>query len=237
MTERSSSRPRGNRWQRLSVVVMAAGLLSLVAAGVLLALTLSGNIGTKGYTGPGTTIDIGDIREALTPLPTPTIALPPGDDAPIAQLVIPKYDVAAPVQVKGVDGNNVMQSPDGPTNVAWYDFSAKPGFGGNAVFSGHVDYINYGPAVFWNIKNLVPGDMIEVHLNDGTIYKYKVSAINAVSADPTEEELRDIVGPSQTDIVTLITCGGTFSYETHQYDQRTIVRAQRVLEPATARTP
>jgi len=236
MTERSSSRPR-DRWQRLSVVVMAAGLLSLVAAGVLLTLTLTGNIGSKGYSGPGTTVDIGDIREALTPLPTATIALPPGVDAPIAQLVIPKYDVAAPVQVKGVDANNVMVSPDGPANVAWYDFSAKPGFGGNAVFSGHVDYINYGPAVFWNLKNLVPGDVIEVRLEGGTVYKYAVSAINSVSANPTEEELRDIVGPSETDIVTLITCGGAFSYETHQYDQRTIVRAQRVLEPATARTP
>jgi LPXTG-site transpeptidase (sortase) family protein len=214
---------------------MGAGLLSLVAAGVLLVLTVTGNIGTKGYTGPGTTVDIGNIKDALTPLPSPTIALPPGDDAPIAQLVIPKYEVDAPVQVKGVDANNVMQSPDGPTHVAWYDFSAKPGFGGNAVFSGHVDYINYGAAVFWHIKDLVPGDMIEVHLQDGTVYKYAVSAINYVSADPTEAELRDIVGPSKTDIVTLITCGGVFSQETHQYDHRTIVRATRVLEPASAR--
>ncbi len=236
MNERSSSRPRES-WQRLSVVVMAAGLLSLLAAGVLLALTLTGNLGNKGYSGPGTTVDIGDIREALTPLPTATIAFPPGVDAPIAQLVIPKYEVAAPVQVKGVDANNVMVSPDGPTNVAWYDFSAKPGFGGNAVFSGHVDYINYGPAVFWHIKDLVPGDTIEVRLEGGTVYKYAVSAINSVSASPSEEELREIVGPSQTDIVTLITCSGAFSYETHQYDQRTIVRAQRVLEPTTATIP
>jgi len=216
---------------------MAAGLLSLIAAGVLLTLTLTGSIGTKGYSGPGTVVDVGNIGDALTPLPTPTQELPPPSDAPIMELVIPKYSVDAPVQVKGVDGNNVMQSPDGPTNVAWYDFSAKPGYGSNAVFSGHVDYIHYGAAVFWHLKDLTTGDMIEVHLQDGTVYKYAVVTINSISSDPSEEELRDIVGPSKTDIVTLITCGGVFSQETHQYDHRTIVRAKRVLEPAAARAP
>jgi LPXTG-site transpeptidase (sortase) family protein len=127
-----------------------------------------------------------------------------------------------------------MQSPDGPTNVAWYSFSGKPGHGSNAVFSGHVDYIHYGAAVFWHLKDLVAGDQIQVDLDDGSVYTYAVVSINSISADPTEDELRDIVGASKTDIITLITCGGTFSQETHQYDHRTIVRAKRVLTPSTA---
>jgi LPXTG-site transpeptidase (sortase) family protein len=223
-----------NRWKRFALAVMAFGFVSLFAAAVLLVLTLTGSIGSKGYSGPGTTIDIGDISDALTPLATATPVYPTPSNASVARLVIAKYGVDAPIQVKTVDANNQMQSPDGPTNVAWYDFTGKPGYGSNAVFSGHVDYINYGPAVFYNIRSLVPGDIIEVRLEDGTVYSYSVVSINSVSANPTQEELASIVGPSDTDIITLITCGGTFNYSTHEYDSRTIVRASRVLQPATA---
>ena len=68
-----------------------------------------------------------------------------------------------------------MQAPDNAYDVAWYNFSARPGFGGNVVFAGHVDYIRVGPAVFWNLKDLEPGDLIRVQLADGTEYKYAVS--------------------------------------------------------------
>ena len=135
------------------------------------------------------------------------------------------------MQVKGVDANNVMISPDGPENVAWYDFSGKPGFGSNAVFSGHVDYIDYGPAVFWNLKDLVEGDTIEVHLTEGTVYTYAVESRWAVSAEPTQDELRTIVGPTTNDVVTLITCGGDWLPSEQQYSERTVVRARRVLDP------
>jgi hypothetical protein len=47
-----------------------------------------------------------------------------------------------------------MPSPDNAWDVAWYDFSARPGAGSNAVFSGHVDYHDVGPAVFWNLRDL-----------------------------------------------------------------------------------
>jgi len=176
------------------------------------------------------------IDAALTPLPTPTIVHPTPDPAAIAALVIPKVGVNAPIQVKGVDGNNVMESPDGPVNVAWYDFTVAPGNIGNSVYSGHVDYINYGPAVFYNIRNLAPGDPIEIRLQSGTVYTYRVlEPPRNFSANPTQEELVSIIGPSDKEVITLITCGGTFNYSTHEYDQRTIVRAERVLQPATAR--
>lgn len=235
MTESASFRP-GNRWQRISLGVLGFGLASLLAAGILLVLTLTGNIG-GGNSDTGTTVTFAEsIDAALTPLATPTIPHPTPDPAAIAVFVIPKYGVDAPVQIKGVDGNNTMQSPDGPTNVAWYDFSVPPGNIGNAVFSGHVDYINYGAAVFYNIKNLVAGDTVEIHLASGTVYKYAVTGPpQSVGANPTQEELAGIVGETQNEVITMITCGGTFNPSTHEYDHRTVVRAERVLEPASAR--
>ena len=96
--------------------------------------------------------------------------LPTPSSAPLTRLVIPKAKVDARIVTLGIDGNGVMQSTSNAYDIAWYDFSARPGAGGNAVFSGHVDYHDVGPAVFWNLRDLQPGDVIEVHLDDGTVY-------------------------------------------------------------------
>ena len=221
---------RNSRLNRLSLVVMGAGVASLVAAVTLFVLTLTGFLGSDGYSGPGTTTAFGAINEALTPQPTATPDLPPPSGAPIARIAIPRFEVDAPVVVRSVDASGVMQTPDGPADVAWYDFSAKPGYGSNAVFSGHVDYINYGPAVFWNLKDLEMGDAIEVRLVDGTVYKYRVVARDQVYA--ATANIGEIVGSTPQDVITLITCGG--SWNGSQYDQRVIVRAERVLDAAPA---
>ena len=157
------------------------------------------------------------------PTPTPANAWPPPSEQPIARLVIPAAEIDAPVVTKGVDAAGVMQSPDNAFDTAWYDFSAKPGWGGNAVFAGHVDYINVGKAVFWNIKDLVQGDVIEVRLADGTTYKYAVTYREQF--DAATAPVDQIVGPTPAESVTLITCSGVFNQATRQYDKRLAVRA------------
>ena len=138
----------------------------------------------------------------------------------------------APVVVRGVDANGVMEAPSGPTDVAWYDLrsddSDRPGFGGNAVFSAHVDYIDYGPAVFWNLKDLEIGDLIEVWLQDGVVYRYSVVAKDQVPAQ--DAPVGDIVGRTPREVVTLITCGG--GWDGYQYNQRVVVRAERIFDDA-----
>lgn len=215
---------------RLSLVLMSVGTACIIAFVVLLVIVLTGG---KGYSGPKTNPAFGlGLAQFLTPQPTPTAPLPTPDLSPIANLVIPKFDIDAPVVVRGVDASNVMETPDGPKDVAWYDFTSPPGAGSNAVFAAHVDYINYGPAVFWHLKDLEQGDTVEVHLADGTVYKYAVESLQNVPAEPTQDVLASIVGPSDTDVVTLITCGG--SWDGHEYDQRVIVRATRVLDTGAA---
>jgi LPXTG-site transpeptidase (sortase) family protein len=224
------------RWNRLSLTIMGAGLAALAAATVLFVLMLTGTVG--GRSGPGTATAIeGDIRQYLTPVATPTSEIPPSE-APIARIQIPDFEIDAPVIVRGVDGNGVMEPPDGPVDVAWYEFSAKPGFGSNAVFSGHVDYINYGAAVFWHLKDLEKGDIIQIALEDGTVYQYAVASRAAFAAEASPDEIAQIVGPTEQEIITLITCGGTFDSSIGQYDQRTVVRAERVYgSPAASSTP
>ena len=231
MKFRSSSHATSDRLSRLSVVVMALGIAALIAAGVLFALSATGIIGDGGLSsGPGTVTGFGDV---LTPVPsTPSPALPTPSTAPISRLVIPNAKVDANVITLGLDGNNVMQSPTNAWDVAWYDFSARPGAGSNAVFSGHVDYHDVGAAVFWNLRDLQAGDLIEVRLEDGTVYQYSVSALNCMPV--SEAPINQIVGPTQSEVVTLITCCGTFNSSTRQYDRRLVVRADRIFDTAPA---
>jgi len=234
---------RTGHWHRW---LMGAGVALILAAFALLGLSFSGMVGDDDTSFPVPTVGLSlsdaststgftlapegeRLRELLGARPTPEPAPdapPPSPVIPPARLVIPKIGVEAPVVTVGVDGEGVMESPAGPFEVGWYDFSAQPGSGGNAVFSGHVDYRNVGPAVFWDLRELVSGDLVEVLLADGTAYQYVVTS--SVSYDAGDAPITEIVGPTAKDTVTLITCAGIFNGQVRQYSHRLVVRAERL---------
>lgn len=161
-------------------------------------------------------------------------------DATFARIRIPKLGVDAGVSPRYVDGD-VMPTPDGPQNVAWYDMSEYPGMGGypggggNAIFAGHVDFNNYvhyaardftGPAIFYSLDHLVPGDVIEVDY-EGETLTYQVTWIeqlDAAAADWATIWSSDVA----VDSITLFTCGGAFDREAQSYSHRLVVRAERI---------
>jgi len=153
------------------------------------------------------------------PLPTATSSFVP------AELVIQKLEVLAPIEVKGIDANNVMEAPDRATDAAWYRFTARPGAGSNAVFAGHLDFGKLGnPAIFWHLSQLVPGDMIEVVSPQQTEIRYRVTQ----SWDYTVRTIpmASVLATDRVDEVTLITCAGAFTSGLG-YDHRFVVRAVR----------
>lgn len=161
---------------------------------------------------------------------TPTVAAPPPPSS-VERLRIPRIGVDAPVLEMGVGPDGVMESPAGPEPVAWYGFSAKPGAPGNAVFSGHVDFHDYGPAVFWNLRKLQLGDVIEVALQNGTVLPYAVTATQQYSAATIP--MADILATTPVATVTLITCAGTFG--AGHYSDLLVVRALSTLSPQVGR--
>ena len=143
--------------------------------------------------------------------------------APVQILTIPAIRISAPVVPMGLRRDGFMDLPYNPHQVAWYHFTGKPGTGGNAVFSAHVDYINYGPAVFWNLHNLHPGDDVSIRLSDATLIHYSVTESYTI---PKEQlDIQRLVAPTDTETVTLITCAGAFAND--DYSHRVIVRAER----------
>lgn len=166
----------------------------------------------------------------ITAAPTPTPAPPPplGDNP--YTMVIDKIGVNAPVEAFGLDANQVPEVPTGPGQgpgqiVAWYNFSAKPGTGSNAVFAGHVTW--NGAAVFINLTSVAVGDEVKLQGQDGTVLTYKVSDVFDV--DPSDPNSTQVMAASSIDEMTIITCdgttthvGGTFGVE---YSNRLVIRA------------
>ncbi len=159
---------------------------------------------------------------SATPITTPT-TIP--STAAIERLQIPAVAIDAPVVMLGVESDGVMQAPHTPTDVGWYDFSGRPGQPGNAVFAAHVDYVNYGAAVFYRLKDLDVGDIVIVSLEDGSVYSYEV--VSSVLYDVSNAPVQEIVGPTENETMTLITCAGAFNQEVLEYNMRLVVRAER----------
>jgi sortase (surface protein transpeptidase) len=222
------------RWRHNRLTLAAILLLASV---VLLGAGLAGLLLT-GDDGPVITnignipIYDGDLSTATsTPLPTP-----PPNDSPLTRMIIEKIGVDAPVITLGLDENQVPQVPDGPYDVAWYNWSSRPGWGSNAVFSGHVDWTLYGQpvvGVFYYLHNLGLDDEIKVVLEDGTVYRYKITANQAIEdGDPKALE---VMGPTPNDVLTIITCGGTWIRDWTDplgghYTHRQVVRAELIEE-------
>jgi LPXTG-site transpeptidase (sortase) family protein len=201
---------------------------ALVAMAALVGWVLAGNLGGSSPTTElraATPVPRAAARPTATTVPTGTPSPPVVTAAP-ARLLIPKIGVDAPVTPKGLRPDGFMDTPNGPEDVAWYIFSARPGMSGNVVLSGHLDYHDYGAAVFWRLKDLQQGDLIEVRLDDGSVLRYQVSL--KLSYDARTAPVQEIIGPTSKEVVTLITCGGTFDSGSRSYSNRLVVRANRV---------
>ena len=160
-----------------------------------------------------------------TPTPTPA-------NVPV-RLRIAAIDVDAPVQAVSAGGGVRRITSAGPDVVSWYDDTAPLGAGGNTVLVGDVDHPDTGPAVFWGLDDLMPGDSIEVAAEDGTVFFYDVTSTRHYAAD---ELGTGIVGSSPGEKLTLVTEGGEFDYDTGEYLERLVVAATR-LSGSAASTP
>jgi len=222
------------RWHHSRLTLAA---ILLLASMVLLGAGLAGLLMTGGG-GPVVT-NVGEIpiyddglsTATATPLPTP-----PPNNSPLARMIIEKIGVDAPVIALGLDENQVPEVPSGPDEVAWYDWSSKPGWGSNAVFSGHVDWTIYGQpvvGVFYYLHDVGLDDEIKIVLDDGTEYRYVVTGNQAMSDD--DPDTLKVMGATPNDVITLITCGGTWIRDWTNplggyYTMRQIVRAELIQE-------
>jgi sortase A len=167
-----------------------------------------------------------------TPEPTPEpIPEPPPPPPPVMQPVrmrIPRIKVDARIINVGVNALGEMDTPHDAWSIGWFAPGYKPGEPGNAVVAGHVDYINIGPAVFYNLKLLEAGDRVTVVGEDQYEYEFQVTEVQRYT--PYNAPIERIFGPNPNRGLVLITCGGTFNTRTRDYDQRIVVYTEAVAD-------
>jgi hypothetical protein len=146
-----------------------------------------------------------------------------------AQLRIPAIHVNAPVMNVGKNAQGLMDAPvsqaiNSPywTHVFWYAPGAAPGQAGNAVIAGHVDRVGGDPAVFWYLRNLVPGNDVYVTTMQGQELHFIVDRVVSYPATaPSASIINAVFGPTSAHHLNLITCSGVWTG--HGYDQRLVV--------------
>ena len=141
---------------------------------------------------------------------------------------IPAIGVNSKLLHLGVNSDGTIQVPSlytRPGEAAWYKYSATPGQIGASVIEGHVDS-RQGPAVFFRLGALRPGNKVEVRLADGVTAVFRVTGVRqyAKSRFPA----RIIYGASRHAALHLITCGGAFDFSTGHYLSSTVVFASLV---------
>jgi LPXTG-site transpeptidase (sortase) family protein len=232
---------------------LLGGIAAVVVVGIILVVVALGSGGdddnSTAVTRP--TAESGGLQTAQ-PTPQATIDLsrptsqPSGhwtEVGPDYTFVISKFGIEAPLTYRKVPPSGVMPNPDGPDDVAYYDFSdfpnlgGAPGIGGNSIFAGHVDSgskpCDNGTvpppceAVLWDLNLLEIGDIIEIHAN-GDVFKYEVTSNQPVSASLNDGTWDQIVSSTEEETLTIITCGGDFNRETREYNNRQVVTAKRV---------
>ena len=138
------------------------------------------------------------------------------------RLQIPAIDVSTPLVKLGRLPDGSLEVPKDWDTAGWYDKGPRPGQPGPAVILGHVDS-KTGPAVFYQLRALRPGDIVRVGLADGRILVFRVQRVQRYPKDefPTEA----VYFPTLNRELRLITCGGEFDYAARSYRDNIVVYA------------
>ena len=208
--------------QGISVrTILIVGLV-LVAVG---AFVVAHALGAGSKLPPAAAQDIPRTVGTTVPFaPDPaSVAAPLAASTPM-RIEIPAIKVNAPVTRLDLDADGTVQVPplDNHNLAGWYDRSVTPGAKGASVILGHVD--DYaGPSVFFNIKNLRPGDEIDVIRADGKTAVFSVDGVQkaAKTSFPTDDVFGNVTYPA----LRLVTCGGPFDADTGEYLDSIVVYA------------
>ncbi len=135
---------------------------------------------------------------------------------------IPAIEVNTHVIQLGLNADGTLQVPEDFARAGWWMGGARPGEPGAAVVVGHLDSTS-GPAAFYRLRELQPGDEIQIMDPTEQAVRFKVERLQQVPKDafPTDAVYRKTPEPT----LRLITCAGRFDYRTRHYQDNLIVFA------------
>ncbi|MDP1803910.1 MAG: class F sortase [Acidimicrobiales bacterium] len=196
----------------VTAILIAAVLLAFGGVGVVVARSL-GSAAPIGATRASTTVRPNGV-------PVPSLPGPSGDPLRVR---IPSIGVVAPLVRLGLNADRTLEVP-GYEAAGWYTGASRPGNPGPSVIAAHVDS-KTGPAVFYRLRDLAPGDLIHVDYHDGSVtFSVQTSESFPKSGFPTGR----VYGPTEGSELRLITCDGTFDRTARSYRSNLVVWAETV---------
>ncbi|GAB3656581.1 hypothetical protein GCM10027596_10950 [Nocardioides korecus] len=176
------------------VVLVLAALL--VVAGVLL----------PGSSAPARTAD-------FEPMSAPA--------APV-RIVVPALKLRATVLPIEVSPSAVLDPPADPTEVGWWQRSARPGARrGQTVMTGHT--VHTGGGVMDRLGTLKPGQVVRVVTRRGTMVYRTTRVMTLTKAQLAARSTRLFAQGRAVNRLVLITCTG---WTGHDYTSNTVVFAR-----------
>jgi sortase family protein len=238
----------GTAWRRIAgfrVVVTwpQAGYAPPPSKPVRLRARLAGVAGTL-LIGAGTAA-VGVVVVSQVHAPQPSLSAAGSAGAGRGPSLARSLPVSVRIPAIGVNSRllHLGLNPDGTVEVppiqtsaglaAWYKYSATPGQIGSSVIEGHVDSTR-GPAVFFRLGALRPGNTIEVTLADGVTAVCRVTGVREYAK--ARFPARTIYGTAGFAALRMITCGGAFDYATGHYLSSTVVFASLASSRPAHRT-
>lgn len=137
------------------------------------------------------------------------------------QLIIPAIKVSAKIVPVGVLENGQMDVPRDTELVGLLYPGVLAGAKGNMVMDGHVDSYT-GPAVFFDLKKLKPGDAVIVrNRNTDRTLTYRVESVEVFKNG--EAPIERVFGQTDEHRLNLITCTGKYSRKKKEHEERLVV--------------
>lgn len=141
------------------------------------------------------------------------------------RITIPKIGVDARIKPLGTKSNNELKAPANIYDAGWYERSARLGEKtGATLIDGHVHGLTK-PGVFYGLKKVGVGELIEVERGDGEVFRYKVVRTQTYNRHNVDMAAAIAsVDPARPGL-NLITCTGTLEKGANTYSDRLLVQA------------
>jgi sortase A len=194
-----------------NIFLIIAGVLIVVGAAIIYALPAN--------------FWQGSIAPIFNDQNPPPQSLAPGIGLPV-QLTIPSINVDAKIIYVALAPDGSVDTPKGPSEVAWYQLGPRPGEQGSSVITGH-----YGPwrsgagSVFDNLSDLKKGDKVYVKDDKGETLTFEVRESRLYQPD---QDAKAVFNVNDGKHLNLITCSGDWLADQKTYTQRLVVFTDRV---------
>lgn len=168
---------------------------------------------------------IEEVESAETGDQVETVSVSQKESVVPAEIKIDAIQLDTAVDEMGYTESGGMEVPDNGEETGWFSPGFKPGQQGNAVIAGHVNDRS-GPAIFYHLDKLKPGDLIEVTGEDGEAITFEMESSASYPYD--DAPIQQIFGASNDRKLQLITCTGEFDNDAGTHRERLVVTASAV---------